>query len=567
LSGNGVILTGGSDYANFRVLEIAKGSAFTIVGSQTISTTSGVGTLDIAGVLHVADTLVTRGAGTVTGTVSGGTLEIGGGSDVFDAGSALTVGRLEVSAGGIAVLGKLSYSGNWTMLGGGVGIGSGGALTLTGASDTLSGNIGGPGALDIEGTAAVTTSVSDTAPITGAGTLEIENGGLASFNTGAHLSVKRVLVTGASAGVRTDVGLLIYAGSWTQSAGTLTVQAGNFRLTGAADAFSGTLAGAGLVELTGAGDTLKALTLSAKETEILASSVNLSGILDVTAVLSLSSPDVRISGTTAFTGGGAIQLSNLATNVIVGAATTSVLNNSDKIEGAGQLGGGQLVLTNEASGTILANGTVALVINTGAERFVNGGLVEAAGAGGLTIDVAVTNAGVLEARGGTLTVKGTVSGAGKVTIEGGEASFVSTFSQNVAFVTSGELALAQSQTYAATISGFSKTGATSLDLKDISFTGAKAIYSGTTASGVLTVTDGIHTAHIKLAGNYTTSTWTLSSDGHGGVIVVDPTPPAFAALAQAMAGFTAPSAPDLGQAPPRLVDSLPLVVGHGSATP
>ncbi|HEY7852394.1 MAG TPA: hypothetical protein VIB82_05420 [Caulobacteraceae bacterium] len=61
---------------------------------------------------------------------------------------------------------------------------------------------------------------------------------------------------------------------------------------------------------------------------------------------------------------------------------------------------------------------------------------------------------------------------------------------------------------------------------------------------MLTVPDGTHTAHIKFAGNYTTSGWTLSSDGHGGTTVVDPAkagapPPHMLPLVTAMAGFGA----------------------------
>ena len=69
-------------------------------------------------------------------------------------------------------------------------------------------------------------------------------------------------------------------------------------------------------------------------------------------------------------------------------------------------------------------------------------------------------------------------------------------------------------------------------------------YAGTAASGVLSVTDGTHTAKIHLTGEYTTSTLTVSSDGHGGTTIVDPTRPAGAKpptnlqpLVTAMAGF------------------------------
>ena len=112
--------------------------------------------------------------------------------------------------------------------------------------------------------------------------------------------------------------------------------------------------------------------------------------------------------------------------------------------------------------------------------------------------------------------------------------------------TTGVLHLAQSKTYTANITGFSKSGATSLDLGDIGFVGStEATFSGTTSSGVLTVTDGTNTAHINLKGNYTTSTFVASSDGHGGTIVVDSTAkdaaiaPSSAKFIEAMAGLGA----------------------------
>ena len=60
-----------------------------------------------------------------------------------------------------------------------------------------------------------------------------------------------------------------------------------------------------------------------------------------------------------------------------------------------------------------------------------------------------------------------------------------------------------------------------------------ATYNGTTAGGVLTVTDGTHVADIKLAGNYLASIWTVSTDGHGGTTAADPTagPPTAAPIA------------------------------------
>ncbi len=94
--------------------------------------------------------------------------------------------------------------------------------------------------------------------------------------------------------------------------------------------------------------------------------------------------------------------------------------------------------------------------------------------------------------------------------------------------------------------GFSKTGATTLDLGDIAFGGATAAsFSGTMSSGVLTVTDGTHTAKIRLSGDYLGLTFAVSSDGHGGTSVVDSSTPGsdtrVDAFVAAMAGFGAPA--------------------------
>jgi hypothetical protein len=68
------------------------------------------------------------------------------------------------------------------------------------------------------------------------------------------------------------------------------------------------------------------------------------------------------------------------------------------------------------------------------------------------------------------------------------------------------------------------TGSDQIDLKDIAFgPGTSVSYAGTSSGGLLTVSDDQnHTANISLAGNYAASTFSLSSDGSGGTIVIDP---------------------------------------------
>jgi len=323
-------------------------------------------------------------------------------------------------------------------------------------------------------------------------------------------------------------------------------------LTDGLNILSGTLAGAGTVDFSGGSDTFKALTLSAAHMTIGGAAVTFQGVIELTGLLAATTPALVVASVGAtLDGGGTLELSNTtATNAVQGASATARLTNEDRIQGAGQLGDGQMSLLNEAAGSILGDDALALVIDTGAGTLTNDGLIESAGTGGVTIDGAIDNAGTLTAAKGTLSVDGAVTGAGKVLIEGGTADFGSTFTQAVTFTAAGgELELAKSQTYTGTITGFAKTSITSLDLGDIDFISGKtkATYSGTTTSGTLTVTDGTHTAKIKLSGNYTASAFTVASDGHGGTKVVDPPGAAqanafIAAMASIGANIAAPLA-------------------------
>jgi hypothetical protein len=96
-----------------------------------------------------------------------------------------------------------------------------------------------------------------------------------------------------------------------------------------------------------------------------------------------------------------------------------------------------------------------------------------------------------------------------------------------------------------TVTGFSTRGRTTLDLDDIRFVDSgEATFSGTAAGGVLTVTDGAHTAHITLKGDYRGATFVASKDGFGGTDVVAQKANAFAApvdaFIAAMAGLASP---------------------------
>jgi len=249
-------------------------------------------------------------------------------------------------------------------------------------------------------------------------------------------------------------------------------------------------------------------------------------------------------GTVVGTGGTAVQFSDASDVLVVEAGCAFVGRvlgdggtldlDSGKGVLTGLLAGGNVTVSGSMAATTFTNfGTVeigakASFATSGAVSLVAGQTVTASGS--LTLggkDFAVANGGKLETLGGLLTVKGAVTGSGQVTIKGGTLDFMSSFNQNVTFAGgAGTLELAKSRSYGGTIFGFSKTGGTFLDLADIGFvSSAEATYSGTKTGGVLTVTDGTHTARINLKGDYRSSTFVAASDGHGGTIIHDPTAP------------------------------------------
>jgi autotransporter passenger strand-loop-strand repeat protein len=91
----------------------------------------------------------------------------------------------------------------------------------------------------------------------------------------------------------------------------------------------------------------------------------------------------------------------------------------------------------------------------------------------------------------------------------------------------GTLILDHSSTFTGEVIGLTGDGNVSssdiIDLRDIAFGSASESYSGTATGGTLTVSDALgDTAKISLVGNYLSSTFTLSSDGKGGTLVIDP---------------------------------------------
>jgi hypothetical protein len=545
---NALTLDGGSSgsVTNFGLVEATGAGGLTI--SNKIDDSSG-GLILVATGAHVrlanADviggTLQSVGTGSVqvdaASTVDGSTdaVTIKGSLDVLDhstlslEGTIDNLGRITVDDAGTFTELKMAAD---TVLSGG------GKVVLT-DSDT---NI----VTGVSFTATTLTNVDNTisgAGQLGAGDLKFVNqsGGVVNAN-GTHALV--INSGGMSEGVDADVndglieatgtgGLGILLTSMDDSGGgKLVAGNGSSILVSDSDIIGGTLntAGTGVIAIQGLTsiDGRHFAVTNQGHINILDGSVlQMLGALKNTGQITLSGvdhPATFLAVQAVLSGGGTINLGNSSENVIEGTTTAEMLKNIDNtIAGAGHLGGGQMILINQTAGVIDGTFSTGLDIDTGSNVITNAGLIEATADGVTTIDSAVKNSGVLEANGGVLTVNGAVTGTGHLEIDGGTLDLSHGGVTNaVSFAgTTGTLQLDHSLTFSGSVSGFVK-GET-LDLSDVSFVKAgEASFSENSGgmSGVLTVTDGTHTAHITLSGDYSSSIFVAKSDGHGGTLVV-----------------------------------------------
>ncbi|MNE19636.1 Serralysin C precursor [compost metagenome] len=223
-------------------------------------------------------------------------------------------------------------------------------------------------------------------------------------------------------------------------------------------------------------------------------------------------------------GGGQVVLSDSPTNLIVGSTPQSrLVNENNTILGAGQLGGGQLMLAN--AGLILANGLHALLLDSGNNVIENSGTLAATGAGGMTVASALDNSGHLWANGGDLRLLGDVTGGGSATIDGDATLAFGGAARlgSVAFHGDGAGTLAVEADDAmslGTILGLEQEDG--LLLSDLIFgTDTRLSYSASAdgTSGLLTVSDGTQSAALRLLGHYSEGDFLLAGEADGSVKV------------------------------------------------
>ena len=255
----------------------------------------------------------------------------------------------------------------------GVGINNGGGEANTGTVITL------------------TFTMSDVVTVTGgAPTLTLSDGGTATYSGGSGTNTLTYSYTVAAGDSTTD----------------LTVTGGNFNGADIEDLAGNAVVGGvpnptGVVQIN---TTATALTGTLSGTISIANGTtrDTSGTVDNTGTIALnaagSPTDLAVVGAVTLTGSGNVTLSNNAGNVITSNGAPATLTNvNNTISGAGTIGDNYLTLVNQ--GTINANQTVALVINTGGNAITNSGTLEGSSSGGLDLESNVSNARTIEALG------------------------------------------------------------------------------------------------------------------------------------------------------------------------
>jgi hypothetical protein len=412
ISNTGTILAnGGNVYLSSG--DIAGGAIAGAAGGQFVVNGSNIGTLDGSAKAVTSTAIIdvtNQGSLQLLGSiVNNSQIDLNSSNQSTD----LIIGP---STGG---LGTVTLGGTTTAL---VALSDNGANRIYGAQTgntlvNLTDTIQGAGQLGADGLVFVNDA-----------TVDATGGNALVVNTGSTVTNDGLMEATATGG------LVVQSRIDNSGGGTILAAGGNVYLQG------GTLAGGTLNSSGGAvinvqsnyigslDGTSQAVTNKGSVTLSNQGSLNIAGSIvndgNITLLSTNQYTDLIVSSAAAtLTGGGTITLSDNGANRIYGAVAADVLKNvNDTIVGAGQLGAGQLTLSN--AGTIDAVGNNALVLNTGSIAATNSGLMEATGAGGLAIQTVVSNTGSIEAAGGNVYLQnGTIQG-GTLGSSGGAALVV-----------------------------------------------------------------------------------------------------------------------------------------------
>jgi hypothetical protein len=219
--------------------------------------------------------------------------------------------------------------------------------------------------------------------------------------------------------------------------------------------------------------------------------------------------NILIAADTTLDGGGSVNLIGggiVSDQSLIDSGQTATITNADNtISGSGQIGDDFLSLFNSKGGSIVAHSGDNISIYAPNTR--NVGLIEADGGSVFANNVDDWyGQGVVSAQnGGYVTISGNLQGNGQNSI--GDSSTIEAWTvQNGNMTFAGPNGMfvidhaSDPSFLGGSISGFVQGD--QIDLRDISGGSATLDYSGTAASGTLTINDGTNSASLLLFGNY-----------------------------------------------------------------
>jgi fibronectin-binding autotransporter adhesin len=356
----------------------------TVAGGGTLAL-SAVNSYTGATVVNGGATLALTGIGNIAASSS---VADNGTFDISGTNSGTSVQSLSGGSGGLVVLGSQT-------------------LTLTNAADIFSGNIAGAGGLTISGgteTLAGTNSYTGATTIGGGATLALSGAGSIAASSGvSDNGIFDISATTSGASVQSlsgGAGGLVVLGNQ-----TLT-------LTNAVDSFSGNIAGAGGLTLSGGAETLTGTNSYTGATAIgSGTTLALSGAGTIAASSGVADNGTfDISGTSS---GAAVQSlsGGVGGSVVLGNNTLELTNANDTF--AGSIGGsGGLTVSGGTETLTGANGY------SGATTIGSGATLALAGAGSVAASSGVAAYGTFDIAASTGAALQSLSGTGIVALGG-----------------------------------------------------------------------------------------------------------------------------------------------------